>query len=166
MEPKFKPSKKYMEAVGGLYGNTSVCVKEKRKSNGGLPIKDNSKKRRYIEDNLQMELISLARKHPICKDYLFHIANERRCSMQEGVRLKAKGVKRGVSDLFLAYPVGNLAGFFIELKSPGKRPSEHQQEFMTLMQNAGYRVAWFCTVEKAWSAILEYLDIDKNNDSF
>ena len=32
--------------------------------------------------------------------FVFHIANERRCSVQEGRNLKRKGVKAGVLDVF------------------------------------------------------------------
>lgn len=54
--------------------------------------------------------------------------------------LKAEGMTAGVSDLFLAYPVGGFHGLFIEMKTPVGEQSDDQREFLELMASVGYAV--------------------------
>lgn len=122
-----------------------MAVMRKRKNN-------NSERTR-----VHLPLMKWARQHPICNQYLIHIANERRCSLQQGAILKAMGVKRGVSDLFLAYPTKRYAGFWLELKAPGKKPTESQLEWFSRMEKVGFCCAWFDDWDKAKNSILEYL---------
>lgn len=68
----------------------------------------------------------------------YHFANERRCSVMEGRNLKKMGVKKGVSDIFVAVPYCGLSGLWIELKAEGGRLSEEQKEFITRMNSRGY----------------------------
>ena len=41
-----------------------------------------------------------------------------------GGQLKAEGVKQGVSDCFLPYPVGPWHGLYIEMKKPSQKPKK------------------------------------------
>src|SRR5690348_2154405 len=110
MKPRI--TKQYMQAFNALYGN------------GEPPKTKPVVKRRYVEDNLvQRPLVKRARLHPICKEHLFHIPNGGKMSLQAGERMRARGVLPGVSDLLLAYPIKPYAGFFLELKAPGKKPT-------------------------------------------
>lgn len=63
-------------------------------------------------------------------------------AMAVGARLKATGVKAGVSDIFLPIPAHNLCGLFIEMKKDklngGGSVSPKQQEFGTWVQTKGY----------------------------
>lgn len=86
-----------------------------------------------------------------------HIANERKTSLRYGAILKAMGVMAGASDLFLAYPSKVYHGYWIELKAPGKQPSDKQLEFLHKMRRAGYASNWFDDWEKAWGSIEDYL---------
>jgi hypothetical protein len=86
-----------------------------------------------------------------------HFANERKCSPTQGAMLKAMGVMPGVSDLFLAYPMGRYSGFWMELKAPGKKPTQVQREFLQRMRDVGYCADWYDNWETARDAILEYL---------
>lgn len=91
------------------------------------------------------------------KDTL-HIANERRCSIQQGVLLKKLGVKRGVSDMFMAVPRGGYSGLWIELKVGKGKPSKEQQEFLARMTLRGYMAACVWGYEGATEVIASYLE--------
>ena len=108
---------------------------------------------------MQMALMKWAAYHPICRDHLIHIANERLCSIGEGVKLKALGVKSGVWDNFLSYPTKSFPGLWIELKVKDNKLSANQVRWGELMQAAGYATAivwddWL----KAKNIIESYLD--------
>jgi len=72
--------------------------------------------------------------------------------------LALMGVKKGVSDLFLAYPVGQYSGFWLELKAPGKKPNSAQMDWLKLMESVGYAADWYDDWGNARAAILEYLN--------
>ena len=85
----------------------------------------------------------------------WHTANER-SSPRERMRLKAEGVRAGVSDLVLVHQ-GKM--YCLELKVAGNRPTPAQVEFMHDMETAG---AYCCVangidralaVLKAWGLI-------------
>lgn len=82
-------------------------------------------------------------------DHLFAIPNGGWRGRIEAARLKGLGVRAGVSDLFLAFPVGKFAGFFIEMKAQephDSRVSGPQAAFLGLMASVGYGV----TVCRGW----------------
>jgi hypothetical protein len=140
-------TKRYMASFGALYGDSLPP-----------PSRTTPKKRKQPErDLVHLPLMCWARHHPICKDYLVHFANERKCSPAQGAMLKAMGVKSGVSDLFLAWPGLRYPGYWLELKQPGRKPTETQEEWFRLMNRAGFKTAWFDDWEKAKDSILEYL---------
>ena len=72
-------------------------------------------------------------------------------------RLKAEGVKSGVSDIFLPVPTNEYHGLFLELKVGKNKPTEEQYDFMTAMNAVGYCAAWCIGWEAAVSIIEEYL---------
>lgn len=106
---------------------------------------------------VHLPLMKRAMLNPICREYLMHIANERKASIHYGRLLKMLGVKAGVSDLFLAYPSKVYHGYWIELKAPGNKPTDKQLEFMHKMRKVGYASNWFDDWEKAWKSIEDYL---------
>ncbi len=74
-----------------------------------------------------------------CTDLPFiHIANERKCSAQQGALLKRMGVMAGVSDIFIPRSNGLLHGLFIELKIKSGKVSSHQNLFISNMVAEGY----------------------------
>jgi hypothetical protein len=104
---------------------------------------------------------------PELSDDFHHFANERKCSIQQGVLLKKMGVKRGVSDFFLALPLNGKAGLWIELKVGKNKPTKEQTEFLARKTARGYDavVAWGS--ESAREFIKTYLSLyiserDKN----
>lgn len=90
---------------------------------------------------------------------VLHIPNERKCSPIQGAYLKALGVQRGVSDLFIAVPVSGFGGYWIELKAPGKKPDEYQLRWLETMAEAGYQTGWFDNWEIAKKKIEQYFSL-------
>lgn len=95
--------------------------------------------------------------YPELDDDFHHFANERRCSPQEGYLLKRMGVKKGVSDFFLAIPCNGKAGLWIELKVGKNKPSKEQQAFLDRKAQRGYEAVWVVGTEAAREAIGNYL---------
>lgn len=93
-------------------------------------------------------------------DYLLAIPNGgKRSGPREGARLKAEGVKPGVSDLLLPLRRHNCAGLWIELKAPKKKPTPEQLAWIRRMELAGYMAAWRDSWTAAAGLIALYLGI-------
>lgn len=92
-----------------------------------------------------------------------HFANQRSCSIQEGRKLKRMGVKRGVSDIFVAIPKNGKSGLWLELKVGSGKPSKEQIDFLARKQERGYvcRVAW--GYSDAIDILLDYLELPSTN---
>lgn len=123
----------------------------------------------HLEHQHQVALIAWARRVRLAPapdvtegatiyEYLFAIPNGGRRSPREGARLKAEGVKPGVSDLLLPLRRGGYAGLWLEMKAPGEKPSKMQREWLDRMARAGYRAEWRDSWEKAAELITDYLD--------
>lgn len=95
------------------------------------------------EDIEQQKVIKWSQQPSVRQRYpelklLYHIPNERKCSPQEGARLKRMGVKAGVPDLCLPSPKGKYHGLYIELKSKTGRPTEPQKWWQAELTEQGY----------------------------
>ena len=77
--------------------------------------------------------------------------------MLEAKRLKAEGVKTGVSDLFLPVPQGACHGLWVELKAPKRKPTNDQAQWIERMRDAGYQAAYSDNWEDARFFIEVYL---------
>lgn len=109
------------------------------------------------EDHLA--LVEWANYHIICRRYLIHIENERQCTPAQGVMRKRKGVKKGVSDFFLAYPTGKHSGLWIELKRvKGGIVSPEQLDWLARMADVGYKAVVAHGFEEARQVIEDYLN--------
>ncbi len=96
-----------------------------------------------------------AKQHPICCDFLFAIPNGGTRHIKEITNLKAQGLRPGVSDLFLAYPIHGYAGLWIELKKKhGALLSEVQQIWLDRMFEVGYQVQ----VAHGWEEGIKYIE--------
>jgi len=120
--------------------------------------------RRNIEDSELAAIFDWAQYHPILSKYLIHIENERNCSWAAGKRRKRKGVKKGVSDLFLPYPSGKYHGAWIELKGPKNtrnyKPApvtKSQQEWLNSMGKLGYYISVCYGADEAIEDFKNYL---------
>ena len=119
-------------------------------------------KPRQIEHLSQCAVIThcrmMERKYPELK-CLMAIPNGGQRHIAVARKLKAEGVKSGVSDLFLALPIPHgPAGLWIEMKAPKGVVSQNQKDFMDLMQWAGYRTVVCRSVDGAMTEIMNHLN--------
>lgn len=97
--------------------------------------------------------------------YIHAIHNQGHGDAIRGSRAKAEGVKAGIPDVFLPWPMlredilRRYHGLYIEMKKPKVgQVSEVQSQVMADLEKAGYK----CVVAYGWlearNAILEYLN--------
>lgn len=115
---------------------------------------------KHSEDAEQKVLFQWASYIPQCK-WMFAIPNGGNRNALEAKRLKAGGVKAGVSDIFLPWAVDPYCGLFIEMKRrkvDGRSVvSANQFQFGMDMMSAGYRFEVCYGAEEAIDVIKEYL---------
>ena len=146
-------TKAYLSALQGLYGDSPPASTKKMRSS-----RYGQKKRHQGESEkvVQMQLVSWLKNYGIP---VLSIPNEGNRGRIATHNLKLMGLWPGASDLFIprASASGRYHGFFLELKSKGKKPKDNQLEFMQVMQREGYHAAWFDDIALARQAILDYL---------
>jgi len=104
-------------------------------------------------------------KHPELAK-LMHIPNGGSRHPAEAAHLKRLGVRAGVPDLFLPYPVGDHHGLWIELKSMSGKPTAAQREWILWLREQGY-CAYVCRgAEMAIRCIEMYLGLRKRSDQW
>ena len=90
--------------------------------------------------------------------WLFHIPNGGSRHPVEALHLKRMGVKPGVPDLFLPYPVKPYHGLWIEMKSQGGRPTALQKDWIEYLRSAGY-AAYVCMgFSAAQDCLIRYIE--------
>lgn len=97
-------------------------------------------------------------------DFLFAIPNGGSRNILEAKKLRKEGVKKGVSDLFLALPMfdedkGVRCGLWIEVKSRNGKLSNEQIEWFNLMRLHGYECEEVRSLEGGIDVIMNYLRI-------
>lgn len=96
-------------------------------------------------------------------DFILAIPNGGNRSITEALRLKKEGVKKGVSDLFLAMPVtfnygeDHGHGLWIEVKSKKGKVSKAQENWAVLMIKSNYECRIVYSVDEGIQAIKDYL---------
>lgn len=89
---------------------------------------------------------------------LFAIPNGGRRHIKTAMDLKAEGVRRGVPDLFFAYPHKGFGGLFIEMKRRrGGRLEDEQKAYIEALRGNGYAVAVCKGCDEAFDVITAYL---------
>jgi hypothetical protein len=141
----------------------SQLVKPNSKTNMVKSISSKKPNKREIEGQEQAELIAwLHMDYPDIAHLMIHIPNGgSRKNAFEGWRLKMQGVRKGVSDLFFAYPVGEYHGLWIEFKAAppnNATVTPEQQAWLGLMREQGYRASLCLGVEEAKAVIQNYLE--------
>lgn len=74
--------------------------------------------------------------------------------------MKAEGFVPGTSDLFIAKPVDDYAGMWLEMKDKDKSyddVEENQRIFIQDMLDSGYYATWSAGFENAQRTIKEYM---------
>lgn len=115
---------------------------------------------RTTEQREALKLMQWARYVPILNELLFHVANERHCTPQQGHMFKCLGVKAGVSDYILPLPRGRYHGMFLELKRDRTgRLTPEQKIWLEKMRITGYHAVVAYGAEEAIQYFKEYLEI-------
>jgi hypothetical protein len=113
------------------------------------------------ETQEQITLIARAKYHPILRDFLWAVPNDEKRHPIRGAYQVKKGLKAGVADLSLPYPVPPYHGMFIELKrlvpSKGKLSPE-QVHFLDRQAKVGYATCVAYGADQAWAVMMQYLD--------
>ena len=94
-------------------------------------------------------------------EYLLAIPNGGHRHIGVAIKLKKEGVKKGVSDLFLAVPSEHYFGLWVEMKPCGATRSSirpDQRKFLQLMNDMGYYATMCAGFENAKRVICQYLD--------
>ena len=76
-------------------------------------------------------------------------------------KMKREGLKPGASDLFIAVPVGDLSGLWLEMKKTGETYSSvktNQREHLAQMIKVGYAADWAAGIDQAINIIKKYMD--------
>lgn len=90
-------------------------------------------------------------------ELMFHIPNGGSRNKIEAARLKAQGVKAGVSDIFLPVPRNGFHGLWIEMKrEKGGRLNEAQEEWIIEVRARGYCAVVAHGFEEARETIERY----------
>jgi len=79
---------------------------------------------------------------------------------KEAGKMKAQGVRAGVSDLVIAVPRGGYHGLYLELKATPPHDSALsplQREWLAQMESAGYCAALARGIDEARAVITEYM---------
>lgn len=115
---------------------------------------------RHFEDMEQAALFEWAAYYPILK-WMYAIPNGGNRNPKEAARLKAQGVKKGVTDVCLPIPHSPFHGLYIEMKRrkvDGRSTvTPDQNEFIGAMQMQGYKCVVCYGSEEAIDAIKTYL---------
>lgn len=90
-----------------------------------------------------------------------HLAGTEKQRWAQMARLKATGLKPGVSDVLLPIRRGPYGSLWVEMKAPGKlgNLSDDQREWGALMERVGNKAVTCDSMEMARDAILEYLKL-------
>jgi hypothetical protein len=115
-----------------------------------------------MEKHEQIAVIGWASHKPLVRDHLIAIPNGGYRNVKEAASLKRQGVKRGVSDLFLALPAGEFSGLWIEMKSEKGRLTKEQIEWLERMEKVGYATCVAYSAEAAITAIEAYMKIGED----
>lgn len=89
--------------------------------------------------------------------WIFSIPNGGQRATVTAIRLKAEGVKAGVPDIFLPWPMGGWCGLWIELKVGSNKPTEKQNEWLAALRMAGYSAAVCYGADEAIRVVENYL---------
>lgn len=91
--------------------------------------------------------------------YMFAVPNGGFRHKKTAIYLAEEGVKSGVPDIFLPYPMQGFHGLFIEMKYGRNKTTENQDDYIAYLKRAGYCVEICYSFEAAKEIILEYLGL-------
>jgi len=107
----------------------------------------------------QLVEIKLLKKFPFLDKLLFAVPNGGQRSKSQGGKLKAEGVKRGVSDIILLHPQGNYGFLCIEMKHGKNKPDDEQRDFAIRVKMNGNGCYYVCySSQEAMKCLQWYLN--------
>lgn len=113
---------------------------------------------RFIESDLQRTCVKwFDILHPQYRLLLFAVPNGGKRNAKEAARMKAEGVRAGVSDLILLLPRNGYAALCVELKTETGRLTERQKEWQEAAREAGCKVVTCRSIDEFINRINEYL---------
>ena len=118
------------------------------------------------EDKIQMQIVEWTQVPAVREKYpelalLYHTANERKCSVYQGVHFKRMGVKSGIPDLHLPVARKGYHSLYIELKSKNGRLSDSQKWWLDKLSEQGHLCMVCRGPKEAFEQLVRYLD-DEN----
>lgn len=124
------------------------------------------------EDREQIALVTWCRYQPALKNKVIKINNEGIRKPWYVEKLKAMGMLRGTSDLFIARPTGGFHGLWIEIKrarhyTPSEMRSDTwlaQEAFLQEMRDAGYAGHFAYGCQHGIELIKSYLAMTLDED--
>jgi len=90
-------------------------------------------------------------------EYMFAVPNGGLRDIITASRLKAEGVKRGVPDIWLPYPIYYYQGLVIEMKSEKGKISKEQQDYLDFLNKHQWHAVVCYSFEEARDEIKNYL---------
>lgn len=90
---------------------------------------------------------------------VFHVPNEGKRSPKTGKRFKRMGMKPGVPDLCIPVARRGYHGLFIEMKYGSNKLTEKQAEWLTLLNENGYKAVCCYGFDDAMRAIDWYFGL-------
>lgn len=93
-------------------------------------------------------------------EWMYAVPNGGERNKIVAAKMKAEGVKRGISDICLPFARHGYHSFYIEMKKPGniKGETDDQKKFGAFLTETGFLYACFDHWEQARDAILWYLE--------
>lgn len=93
-------------------------------------------------------------------NYVFAIPNGTRCAPAARKWMLDEGMKRGVPDIFVAKPVDDFYGLFIEMKYGKNKATKDQREWLRVVSKNGYAVKICYSADMAIATLKYYLKGD------
>lgn len=87
----------------------------------------------------------------------FSIPNGGKRNLITAKKLKAEGVKAGVSDLFIYLPASGYHGLFVEVKYGKNKQQQSQIEFQSKVEKNGYKYILVYSLEDLINGINNYV---------
>jgi len=98
------------------------------------------------------------KRYGVAADRTYAIPNGGGRSRAEAGRLKAEGVRKGVSDVFVSFPAHGKHGMYIETKAPTGRVSDEQNKWIYDSQVLRYHAAVCFSADDAVNIWRAYVD--------
>lgn len=112
-----------------------------------------------LETHEQQALIQWCAVKGFPYNRIFAIPNGSNKSPASAARHQREGLRAGVPDLFLPYPIADYSGLFIEMKrATGGKVSKEQLEELNKLRDSGYSAVVCFGLDEAMTAMRRYVD--------